>query len=33
LEQELGHVRKGARFLQSSRPAKTNYPKFIDSHG
>lgn len=33
LEQELGHVRKGARFLHSSRPAKTNYPKFIDSHG
>ncbi len=33
LERELGHVRNGARFLQSSRPAKTNYPKFIDSHG
>jgi hypothetical protein len=32
LERELGHVRNGARFLRSSRPAKTNYPKFIDSH-
>jgi hypothetical protein len=33
LQQELGHVRNGARFLRNSRPAKTNYPKFIDSHG
>ena len=33
LQQELGQVRNGARFLQNSRPARTNYPKFIDSHG
>jgi len=33
LQQELGQVRNGARFLQSSRPVRANYPKFIDSHG
>jgi hypothetical protein len=33
LQKELGLVRNGARFLQSSRPARINYPKFIDSRG
>ena len=33
IEADLGRIRKGARFLQSTRPAKTNYPKFIDSRG
>jgi hypothetical protein len=33
LQGELCQVRNGVRFLQSSRPARINYPKFIDSHG
>lgn len=33
LQKELGRVRDGSRFLQSSKPARINYPKFIDSRG
>lgn len=33
LRAELCQVRNGSRFLQSTRPARANYPKFIDSHG
>ncbi len=28
---ELGNIKKGARYLESVKPLKTNYPKFIDS--
>ncbi len=30
---ELSELGKGSRFLQSVKPLKTNYPKFIDSLG
>jgi len=33
LRGELCQVRNGERFLQSTRPARANYPKFVDSHG
>jgi hypothetical protein len=28
---ELGNIKMGARYLESVKPLKTNYPKFIDS--
>jgi len=33
LRGQLWEVQNGARFLQSARPARGNYPKFIDSLG
>ncbi len=33
LRGQLCEVQNGARFLQSTRPARANYPKFIDSLG
>jgi len=33
IEENLCRIRKGVRFLQSTRPPRTNYPKFIDSRG
>ncbi len=30
---KLAELRKGSRFLQSVKPLKANYPKFIDSLG
>lgn len=33
LEDDLGEVKKGTRYLQSAKPPKTNYPKFVDSLG
>jgi len=33
LEWELKEIAKGAQFLESVKPVKTNYPKFIDSQG
>ncbi len=33
LRGELCRVRNGERFLQSTRPPRANYPKFVDSHG
>ncbi len=31
LEKDLVELGKGARYLESIKPAKNNYPKFIDS--
>ncbi len=31
LEKDLAELDKGARYLKSVKPAKNNYPKFIDS--
>jgi len=31
LERDLAELGRGARYLQSVKPAKSNYPKFIDS--
>lgn len=33
LEHALGQVRRGTRYIQSSKAARINYPKFIDSQG
>jgi len=33
LENTLGEIRRGARYLASVKPPKTNYPKFVDSVG
>jgi hypothetical protein len=33
LASELGELGRGSRYLQSVKPLKTNYPKFIDSLG
>ncbi len=33
LRGQLCEVQNGSRFLQSARPARANYPKFIDSLG
>ena len=33
LEHDLGQIRQGTRYMQSSKAARVNYPKFIDSHG
>lgn len=33
LGKELGEIAKGNKFLESVKPLKTNYPKFIDSRG
>jgi hypothetical protein len=33
LEKTLEETRQGARYLASVNPVKTNYPKFLDSHG
>jgi hypothetical protein len=33
IARELGDLRRGSRYLESVRPPKTNYPKFVDSVG
>ena len=33
LERQLADVRRGSRYLQSVKPVKNNYPKFVDSVG
>jgi len=33
LAKELAELGKGARYLKCAKPAKNNYPKFIDSMG
>ncbi len=33
LEKDLAELGKGARYLKSIKPVKSNYPKFIDSMG
>jgi HAMP domain-containing protein len=33
IARELGDLRRGSRYLESVKPAKTNYPKFVDSVG
>jgi endonuclease III len=33
LEEALGELQKGTRYLASVKPIQANYPKFIDSHG
>jgi hypothetical protein len=33
LQKTLDGARTGSRYLASIKPAKTNYPKFLDSHG
>ncbi len=33
LKMQLAEVCKGSRFLQSVKPLKNNYPKFVDSLG
>jgi len=33
LQEELAEVGRGSRFLDSVRPIRTNYPKFVDSVG
>jgi len=33
LEKQLAEVRKGSSYLQSLKPLKNNYPKFVDSLG
>ncbi len=33
LEHKLGEIRRGEKFLESVKPIRINYPKFIDSLG
>jgi hypothetical protein len=33
LEKQLAEVQKGSSYLQSVKPVKNNYPKFVDSLG
>ncbi len=33
LDRELAEIQKGIHYLESLKPVKGNFPKFIDSHG